>query len=230
MFKYNNFFDKKIKLKKTKYCFFIDSVFSTQITAGFTSSFFTGQLPSDFSQLLSYIGKQANFSYMDQRHSADLTIVEEPGVYSVDGLFSKDKNHFLVVKTADCLPLFLAKKDHYVGIIHMGWRSAKEGILKNIPFDLADFKVVAGPGLRSCCYQVGTEFRKFGRIASYLKISPKGTFFDPVEFAKDQLFSKGLKRENFFDLGLCSYCSKHNFFSHRRNKTTKRSLSFIGIK
>ncbi|MCF7886876.1 MAG: polyphenol oxidase family protein [Candidatus Omnitrophica bacterium] len=225
----NNFVNKNTKLIEDKACFFIDDIFSIKITAGFTNSFLFGKLPSDFNRLLSYIGKEASFSYMDQKHSSKVVIVQKPGFYQADGLFSKDKNHFLVVKTADCLPLLFANKDHLIGVIHMGWRPAKKGILRNIPFNLTDFKVVAGLGLRSCCYQVGDEFRKFEELSSYLKITPKRVFFNPIQFARDQLISQGLDKDNFFDLNLCSYCSKHNFFSYRRDKTIRRNLSFIGI-
>ncbi|MCF7869682.1 MAG: polyphenol oxidase family protein [Candidatus Omnitrophica bacterium] len=225
----NNFVNKNTKLIEDKACFFIDNIFSAGITAGFTNSSFSGRLPSDFNRLLSYTGKKASFSYMDQKHLSEVVIIQNPGFYEADGLFTKNKNHFLVVKTADCLPLLFADKDHLIGVIHMGWRPAKKGILKNIPFNLADFKVAAGLGLRSCCYQVGDEFREFEELSSYLKITPKGVFFNPVQFARDQLISKGLNKDNFFDLGLCSYCSKRNFFSYRRDKTIQRNLSFIGI-
>jgi hypothetical protein len=221
--------NEDIILQETKYCFFIKNIFSHRVVAGFTNSSFPGQLPSDFNRLLSYIGKEASFSYMDQKHSSEIVVIQKPGFYQADGLFTKDKNHFLVVKTADCLPLLFAKKDRFVGAIHMGWRPAKKGILKNIPFNLTDLKVVAGLGLHSCCYQVGDEFKKFKELSLYLRITPEGIFFNPVQFARDQLISRGLKKDNFFDLGLCNYCSKYNFFSYRRDKTIQRNLSFIGI-
>jgi hypothetical protein len=221
-------FNKGIKLYETKFCFFIKNFFFPNIVSGFTKSLLPGKLPDDFNKLISYIGKKSSFSYMDQKHLAGLVLAQKPGIYDADGLFTKDKNHFLAVKTADCLPLFLANGDSLVGVIHMGWRSAKKGILKNISFDLADFRVVAGLGLRSCCYQVGAEFREFSELSSYLRMTPKGVFFEPVRFARDQLISQGLKKDNFFDLSLCSCCSGGDFFSYRRNKTNKRNLSFIG--
>jgi polyphenol oxidase len=228
--KVNKFINKNIKLRETKHCFFIEQLFSSRIIAGFSKSSLSGELPADFNKLISYVGKGAKFSYMEQKHSPRIVLASKPGCYQADGLFTKDKNHFLVVKTADCLPLLFANKDRLIGVVHMGWRPAKEGILKNIPFNLADFKVVAGLGLRSCCYQVGDEFRQFKELSAYLKITSKGVFFNPVQFAKDQLIFQGLNKDNFFDLCLCNYCSTANFFSYRRDNTFSRTLSFLGIK
>ncbi|MCF7870809.1 MAG: polyphenol oxidase family protein [Candidatus Omnitrophica bacterium] len=229
MFQNNKLFNKGIKLKETKFCFFIENIFPPNIISGFTKSLLPGKLPDDFNKVISYIGKKSNFSYMNQRHSASLALVQKPGLYHADGLFTKHRGHFLAVKTADCLPLLLANED-VIGVIHMGWRSAEKGILKNISFDLTDFKVAAGLGLRSCCYQVGNEFREFGEFSSYLRTTSKGVFFQPIRFARDQLIAKGLKKDNFFDLSLCSYCLRRDFFSYRGSKTGKRNLSFIGFR
>ncbi len=221
--------NKKIKLQETENCFFIKNIFPHKIVAGFTKTSLLGRLPSDFYKLISYIGKDVKFSYMNQKHSNQIAIIKKAGAYDSDGLFTEQKKHFLIVKTADCLPLFFAKKNSWVGVIHLGWRSAKKGILTKISFNLADFKVVAGVGLRSCCYQVGEEFRECKDLSSYLKVTPKGIFFNPVKFAKEQLVLKGLDKDNFFDLGLCSHCLQGSFFSYRRDKATQRNLSFIGI-
>ncbi len=218
-----------MKLEEKKDYFFIKDFFSDSITAGFTKVSVSGNLPFDFQAFLKYIGKESGFSYMNQKHSPQVFSVSQPGVYTADALFSRKKNSFLVVKTADCLPIFLAKQNRWVGVVHMGWRSAKEGILENIPFGLAGCQAVAGVGLRSCCYQVGDEFLGYSQFSPYLRPSSQGFFFDPIEFAKSELIRQGLPEDNFFDLGLCSFCSKHLFFSRRRDKTSSRTLSFIGI-
>ncbi|MCF7916434.1 MAG: polyphenol oxidase family protein [Candidatus Omnitrophica bacterium] len=226
----NKFLNKNIILQETKHCFFLKKIFSPQVTAGFTKTSLFGQLPADFNVLRLYVGKKINFSHMVQKHSRQIVLAEKPGVFISDGIFTKQKNHFLVVKTADCLPIFLTDNYSYVGVIHVGWKSAKKRILENIPFDLSESKVFAGPGLRSCCYQVGQEFKQYPIFSGCLKKKKQNIFFDPIKFVKNALILQGLKESNFFDSGLCSCCAKNNFFSYRRDKTDHRTLSFIGLK
>lgn len=221
--------NENIPLQETKHYFFFKNIFSHKITAGFTKTSLFGRLPADFNKLISYIGKEVNFSYMQQKHSRQIAIVKKPGIYDSDGLFSEQKNHFLIVKTADCLPLFFVNSNDLVGVIHLGWRSAKKGILDNIPFNLTGFKVVAGVGLRSCCYQVGEEFRNFSKLSPYLKKVEKSLYFDPIQFTKEKLASKGLSKNNFWDLNLCSFCSNRRLFSSRKDAAKGRNLSFLGI-
>ena len=101
------------------------------------------------------------------------------------------------------------------------------GILDNIRFDLSPFKVVAGAGLRKCCYKVGTDFLEHHGIVDYVASEDRGLFFDSVSFAKSKLKNSGLKENNFYDLNLCSFCSGDDFHSYRRDLTAKRTLSFI---
>lgn len=218
-----------MELIESEHCFLLKDFFSSSVTAGFTKPSIPGELPLDFSALLSYIGKGADFCYMNQKHSFSISLVEKPGVYEGDGLFTKQKNLFLLVKSADCLPIFLAEENNWAGIIHMGWRSAKEGILENIPFDLSKSRAVAGVGLRSCCYQIGPELAKNPRFSLFSNKTAGNIFFDPIKFAKKELISLGLPEASFFDLSLCSFCSQDRFFSWRRDQTASRTLSFIAL-
>lgn len=209
--------------------FKIENWFCPGIKAGFSKPVLAGNCPADFKNLLAGTGKGAEFSYMEQIHSKKLALALRPGVYRADGLFSRRVNNFLVVKTADCLPLLLAEAANWVGVIHLGWRSARAGILENIPVDLTKSKVFAGPGLRSCCYRVGEEFQNYRSLVPALKRASCGWFFDPVKFAREKLAFLGLQPGNFLDSGFCSYC-RGGFFSYRKNKACGRTLSFIGIK
>lgn len=207
----------------------LKEVFGPSILAGFTSRSILGCLPDDFSRLLPYIGKDFNFSYMNQLHSQQVVLAKEPGIYQADGLFTEKKGSLLVVKTADCLPILLAEKNKWVGVIHLSWQTAKRGVLDNVPFNLAKAKAFAGVGLRNCCYQVGQEFLKYPAFFLSLEKKGKNFFLNPIKFAKSRLISLGLPKDNFIDLKLCSFCSKPPPFSWRREKTNHRTLSFIGI-
>jgi hypothetical protein len=205
-----------------------DDVFPVSVIAGFTSGALKGDVSVEMPQVLASLGKDSKLAYMKQVHGPDVKLIEEPGIYECDGLFTKESDITLVVRTADCLPLvFYSEKARAVGVVHMGWRSAAGGILEYIPFDLSSFTCVAGAGLRACCYQVSDDFMENPRMKRSVTHRQKGYYFDPVDFARRSLVCKGLSESNFFDAGDCSFCSGEKFHSHRRTGTTDRTLSFI---
>jgi hypothetical protein len=160
-------------------------------------------------------------------HSSQIKFVKRAGLYLGDGLFTVKNRLALMVKTADCLPLyFYGYNDGVIGLIHLGWRPALEGILDNIKMDLSDFKVVVGVGLRCCCFRVGEEFKHYDKLAPYLRRKNEKLYFDPLGFLKEELTRYGLKRSNIKDVNICSLCNR-GFYSHRREQTEKRTLSFI---
>ncbi|MBU2044696.1 MAG: polyphenol oxidase family protein [Candidatus Omnitrophica bacterium] len=217
-----------MKLTSHKYCSLFKECFPSFVTAGFSKNNLPGDLPQDIYTALSFLDQKFKSSYLNQVHSSKVILLAKEGIHEGDALFTKEKGLVLIVRTADCLPLiFASEKLGVIGVVHMGWRSAKAGILDNIDYCLESFKVVAGPGLRSCCYQVGDEFLTHPPFKDFIKSEPKGSYFDPISFAKYQLFGKGLKPENFLDSGLCSFCLPDDFFSFRRNQTSSRTLSFI---
>ena len=217
-----------MKLVEYQHCTLINDFISPNIIAGFTKSSLIGNLPEDVHKGIPFLDQDCGVSYMNQPHSNQIHYVKGPGVYDVDGLFTKEKRQVLVAKSADCLPIyFFSQKLGTIGIVHMGWRSAAKGILDNINYDLKSFKVALGVGLRKCCYRVGNEFLDYPIFSKYFKQENGQFYFDPVRFAKEELSRRGLKLENFYDLGICSFCSKIPIFSYRHGDTNKRTLSFI---
>jgi len=217
-----------VKLTDRDHCYTIDDFFSPGVVAGFTKATLKGNLSQDLKQALADLGKDFKFAHLKQIHSTRIHSVKQEGIYEGDGLFSTQQNFALVVRTADCLPLFFhSKKLATIGVIHMGWQGALGGILNNIEFNLSSFKVVIGVGLRKCCYALGKEFLKQQNILPFLERKQNSLYFDSVAFARAALAKNGIKEENIFDICICSFCSKQNFFSYRRDKTVNRTLSFI---
>ncbi len=205
-----------------------EDVFPVSVIAGFTSPAIKGDVPSDIPQVLASLGKDAKLAHMKQVHGPDVKMIESPGVYECDGLFTRESDLALIVRTADCLPLvFYSEKARAVGVVHMGWRSAAAGILEYIPFDLSSFTCVAGVGLRSCCYRVGDDFMENLRMKRFVTRRENSYYFDPIDFARRSLIRNGLRESNFFDAGDCSFCSGEEFHSHRRTGAADRTLSFI---
>ncbi|MCM8787888.1 MAG: polyphenol oxidase family protein [Candidatus Omnitrophica bacterium] len=216
-----------MKLLERSYFFSIED-FSSDIIAGFTKPNLKVKTPSCIKKVILDLSSSVKLASLIQLHSSKINIIKKSGLYIGDGLFTDKKNIALLVKTADCLPIFFYNKSKgIIGLIHMGWQGAVKGILDNLPYKLSLFKVVAGVGLRSCCYEVGKEFLNYKKIKPFLIKKNNFLYFDPIRFLFTELVARGLRKENFFDIGICSFCFPYKFYSFRRDKTNYRTLSFI---
>ena len=216
-----------MNLIEKEHCYLAEDVFSQGVIAGFTKNTLIGELPKDLKEALSVLLKGAGIGYLKQEHSSRVNIIEKEGLYEGDALFSNKSNLALVVRTADCLPLYFSSQPlNVIGVVHLGWRSAKEGLLDNISYDLSSFKVIAGVGLRKCCYRIGEEFLD-SSLSKYIDKVEDQLYFDPIKFVRETLCKRGLKEDNFFDLDICSFCNYSRFFSYRKTVTSCRTLSFI---
>jgi YfiH family protein len=171
-----------------------------------------------------------------------------------DGLLTNSPGILLGVMTADCLPIILAdSKRHAVGVFHAGWRGTVKRIVekgvgemrKHFSSRPGDLKAVIGPGIRSCCYQVGTEVRDaFESQFSYAKALfrhtketdeihekypllfltsrapghselPQQIFLDLAAANRRQLLDAGVLKKNISEIALCTACRTDLLFSHR---------------
>ncbi len=127
--------------------------------------------------------------------------------------------------------------------------------------DPGDLKAAIGPGIRGCCYEVGPEVRstfeaQFSYGSALVRETkernevhekypllfltarapghselPKKTFLDLVEANRCQLIDAGVPVKNISDLGLCTFCRKDLFFSHRAEKgITGRMMAVVGVR
>jgi len=139
----------------------------------------------------------------------------EPG----DGLWTDAREEPLLVFTADCLPVALARTDGEqpaIAALHVGWRGLLGGIVQGAAAALgpAPLAAVIGPGIGPCCYEVDDDvaqpFReRFGDgIVS-------GRHLDLWSAAEQALRAVGVTTVFRFDL--CTACNSELFFSHRRD-------------
>ncbi len=155
-------------------------------------------------------------------------------VPEADGVVTGAKNFPIAVRTADCLPIFIFDpRQECIGLVHAGWKgSRKEIVVKTIgkmtklwqsrPEHLI---VTVGPGIRSCCYEVGAEFREF--FPRDIILRENRFFLDLVSINKNQLLSGGVRAENIFESSSCTCCDR-NFFSYRREgQQTGRHISVM---
>jgi YfiH family protein len=160
-----------------------------------------------------------------------------------DALLTRESGIALAVRVADCLPILLTDPDkRAIGAFHAGWRGILAHILVKtvnrmrdaFGSDPARMVVAVGPGIRSCCMEVGPEVaclfdREFPNRT--LSRSRKGeAMLDLQQALEADRAEAGIDRENFFDLGLCTRCNPEEFYSYRgEGEASGRMMAAIGF-
>ena len=165
-------------------------------------------------------------------------------LFGVDGLTTKEKGILLMIKVADCIPVFLYDPASLaISLIHAGWRGTANGIIaQGVNTMKASFgtepktiKAGIGPGIGGCCYEVKDDvreaFRKQKLDNSVWKIAvDKKIFFDLKKTIFLKLIGCGLKKDNIEVASECTSCNSDLFFSHRRDKGhTGRMAAVMGL-
>jgi len=139
----------------------------------------------------------------------------EPG----DGVWSDTPGEPLLVFTADCLPVALARGNGErpaIAALHVGWRGLLAGIVQNAAAALGGGRLAAaiGPGIGPCCYEVSDEvsepFRK--RFGSGIVARRHLDLWRATEQALRAAGAATVMR-----VDLCTACNPETFFSHRRD-------------
>lgn len=185
---------------------------------------FLGQLGLEYHDLV--CAKQTHASkvmYAKEEDRGRGALSFESSIEDTEAFITDKRNLPLAIFTADCLSIFLFdSKTPAVGLIHAGWRSTKENIAaKTIVSMREKFNTAAkdlyasfGPCIRSCCYEVGSDFKEIFPSG----VDQKGSrfFLDLIAINRQQLLSSGVKEQNLSDSEVCTSCQNEEFFSYRR--------------
>jgi hypothetical protein len=162
-----------------------------------------------------------------QRHGRTVTRAQPRGIVTpgtvydhCDGLWSDEPGRAMLLLTADCLPIAIARANGLrpaVGILHVGWRGLLAGIVAAGVRALGARSLVAaiGPGIGPCCYEVGEEVASPFREAFGEDVCREGKL-DLWMSAERALRAAGV--ENVDRTDLCTFCHAERFFSHRRDE------------
>jgi YfiH family protein len=148
-----------------------------------------------------------------------------------DALATGCEGVVLAVQVADCFPVLMADPDsRSVAAVHAGWRGILAGILSRTIGSIAEafgsdparLLIAVGPGIRSCCMEVGPEVgelfsRAFPNAAVWIP-HPSGSDKRMLDLraAMDLEFAgAGVAPEHIFDLQACTRCRADEFFSYR---------------
>lgn len=183
---------------------------------------------------------------MNQVHDDTIVIVRATDKGSIiqktDGLITKEKKLFLLIKTADCLPgLFFDPVNQIVGVAHLGWKGVLLGLggkmiekMVELGSDRKDIMVGVGSGIGRCCYDVPLKRvqrfkRKFSCDSKFYQKEEGRYYLDLKYLLRKQLLLGKLKPNKIEFVNQCTSCSHDQFFSFRRGDKDKTCLGLIGI-
>jgi len=175
----------------------------------------------------------------EQVHGASIAIVERATppapIPGCDALLTRWSGTGLLIRTADCLPLFMCDASKgAVGLAHVGWRGLHAGLPQRlvaafqhaVHSDPKDLAVAVGPGIRSCCYEVGPEFA--ARFGPFVSEDAGRRVCDLAGAAIAQVRQAGVPAARITDCGRCTSCEADQWYSIRRDgSATGRLFSFI---
>jgi YfiH family protein len=193
---------------------------------------------------------------MHQLHSDIVHSLDEaPGKrLEGDALMTNVPGLLLVIRTADCLPVFLVDEEHRaVAAVHCGWRGTENKILEKAVKAMgeaygskpADTLAALGPCIGPACYEVGPEIRdrflragfpasvfaERGSLPAIQVPNLKGKYLLDLREANIWLLrERGFKKTNIFNPGpTCTHCEPR-LLSYRRNSADpRRMVNFIGL-
>lgn len=174
-----------------------------------------------------------------QIHSDNINTVKEACfIDGSDALITNEKDLFLAISIADCIPVFLySPEKEVIAGIHSGWKGTENKIaaktlerMKN-EFAVEPSEVIAyiGPGISVENYEVSKEVAEKFDEGSYKIIDGK-YFLDLKKDIYEQLISAGVGEDNIEVSPYCTFKDKELFHSHRREKgLTGRMFGVIGM-
>jgi polyphenol oxidase len=172
-----------------------------------------------------------------QLHGAVARRAEPSGLLSedvdlpeCDALWSEQPEQGMLLVTADCLPIALAREDGErpgLALVHAGWRGLLGGVIESTVRALGrgSIRAALGPAIGPCCFEVSDEVaarfrRQFGREVAH------GRNVDLWLAAEKALESAGCSQIE--RVGICTSCHPELFFSHRRDQGHTGRQGVIG--
>jgi len=184
-----------------------------------------------------------NLIWLKQVHGTEILVLRKkekipPFPLPFDGVISDRKDTILLIRTADCIPIFIWDPENgVIGALHGGWRGVLGGIIsktiskmrKLFSSDPRKLIVALGPSIKGCCYEFkGKEvedfLEKFGQEVIIQKDGVPHLNLPLCAFK--ELEKCGVQQVE--EIPHCTFCDP-NFHSWRREKERKRNYNFIAL-
>ena len=164
--------------------------------------------------------------WINQVHSTKcIDAANMDSIIEADASFTSKAGVVCAIMTADCLPVFVSKKDGtMVGLAHAGWRGLISGVIENLIKSFNsngdNLLVHLGPAISKRYFEVGEEVRQlylaknsnFER--SFITKNNK-IFLDLYDAAK--VILEGFQIKSISGGDRCTFRESSEFFSYRRD-------------
>ena len=176
--------------------------------------------------LKDYYGLPSDPVWINQTHSpicVDASSAKR--IVEADASFTINPGVVCAILTADCLPVFVSKKDgSMVGIAHAGWKGLISGVIENLIESFhcngGDLVVHLGPAISKNYFEVGVEIKdlylsKNSNFARSFSVYSGKHYLDLYDAAKVILESLNILLISGGDR--CTFKESDEFFSYRRD-------------
>ena len=182
--------------------------------------------------------KNEDLVYMNQVHGNNVQIVDINSpklIENCDGIITKEKNLPLMVMVADCIPiLFFDEIQGVIAAVHAGRNSTflkiaqitANKMINKLGCNANNIKVIFGPSIHSCCYEVNDELLNIVKTSFGEKFCI-GKNIDLQGINIKLLEEVGIRHINVSNI--CTKCSNEPFFSFRKNPKTGRFAGIISL-
>jgi YfiH family protein len=234
----------KSKILKSNHCF---TTKNGGVSKGYYSTlnlaYHVGDLRDDVEEnhkiLSDYLGYDyKKVVYMNQIHSDIVYKIDQTNkdrVLKCDALITNEKNIPIMAMGADCsCVIFEDIKKGVIAVAHIGRAGAYKNLVSKVIkkmktyffSNIKDIKVVIGPNIKSCCYEVSVkeidEAKKLGYGFACI-----GRNLDIDKIIKFQLNFNGINDKNIDFIKKCTKCNSGEFFSYRSSKITGRNCGVV---
>lgn len=182
--------------------------------------------------------KNEDLVYMNQVHGNNVQIVDINSpklIENCDGIITKEKNLPLMVMVADCIPiLFFDEIQGVIAAVHAGRNSTflkiaqitANKMINELGCNANNIKVIFGPSIHSCCYEVSDELLNIVKTSFGEKFCI-GKNIDLQGINIKLLEEVGIRHINVSNI--CTKCSNEAYFSFRKNPKTGRFAGIISL-
>lgn len=178
-------------------------------------------------------------SWLRQVHSAKVSTACPGCAGEGDALVTRRRRLALVISTADCVPVLLARDGpgEALAAAHAGWRGIAAGIvpatverLLDEDGDASRLTAWIGPAIGPCCYEVGEEVAERVCKASSADVAVPGPgsrpHLDLQRAVLVQLRRAGVDRVRLLER--CTFCDAAHLSSYRREgEAAGRNLAIL---
>jgi len=169
-----------------------------------------------------------NIVMLEQVHGDSIIhVVSEPSedqiaVAEADGFITALPGICLVIRTADCVPVFIYDPvERVLGAVHSGWKGTLLDISGRCVRDIVriygsepeNIYAFILPSIGPESYEVNNDVAKFFPDES---VEKNGRLFvDLWKRVEKSLVNEGIRREMIFNTGICNMKNHLEFYSHR---------------